>query len=211
MSSDKLLRVKNSLRTLPKVTLPSYIQPATDISTINLCPGCTWTHTNYIVPSKKKGTVYTKSASPRKRAGVFLYNPTENKVLVVQVYNQFTGIPKGGREKDETTQETALRELEEETGIKLEDLNLNKLNEDNKVVLDRNTTYYTIETDECLPTKLNKFDGNDVTGVGWVHPQCLCKIPGRNTTHLDKMIKRFMKKGLKETQSSETQSSETSM
>lgn len=172
--------IMSVLQTLPYPLL----KEATDISTINLCPHCSWTHTNYTVMQKKTG--YIKRNTPRKRAGVFMYNPKENKVLVVQVYNQFTGIPKGGQEEGETTQETALRELEEEAGIKLE-----SLDEKSKILMN-NVTYYTIKTDTCLPPKLNKFDGNDVTGVGWVHPECLCKIPGRNTTHLDKMIKRFM-------------------
>lgn len=163
----------------------NYLQPATDISTVALCPECQWMRTNYIVKDFKKG-VSLKRGAPRKRAGVFLYNPAENKVLVVQVFNEFTGIPKGGQEDGETTVQTALRELEEEAGIKLP-----CLDEENKVVFDRTCTYYIVETDTCLPTKLHKFDGNDVTGVGWVHPKCLCKIPGRTTSHLDRMIRRI--------------------
>lgn len=165
-----------------------YMQVATDVSTVDLCPGCQWTKTNYTVHDFKKG-VFPRGGTPRKRAGVFLYNPKENKVLVVQVFSQFTGIPKGGQEDGETTLQTALRELEEEAGIKLP-----ALDEDNKIVLDRTCTYYIVETDTCLPAHLHKFDGNDVSGVGWVHPECLCKIPGRTTSHLNKMVAR-MKSG----------------
>lgn len=136
-----------------------------------------------LCPSQELGRKPVGQTS-RKRAGVFLYNPKENKILIVQVFNKFIGIPKGGQEENETTSETALRELQEETGISLD-----SLNENSKIIFNGNCTYYLVETSECFKTTLNKFDENDVSGVGWVHPKCISKIPGRITSHLDRMIR----------------------
>lgn len=157
--------------------------PATDISVLPLCSCCDFTRTNYLLDKKDTPHSFHSKVS-RKRAGVFLYNPLENKILIVQVFNKFIGIPKGGQEENETTSETALRELQEETGVLLD-----SLNENSKVIFNGSCTYYLVETNECFKTTLNKFDENDVSGVGWVHPRCISKIPGRVTSHLDRMIR----------------------
>jgi len=157
-----------------------------NISKIKICPSCDFTVTNYLINNHKRGQPYSKS--PRKRAGVCIYNPFENKILVVQVFNEFLGLPKGGQEEGETTMQTALRELNEETGITLP-----LLDENSKVIFDRTCTYYIIQTDICFTPSLNKFEGNDVSGVGWVHLDCISKINGKITSHLDRMVKYINK------------------
>jgi 8-oxo-dGTP pyrophosphatase MutT (NUDIX family) len=161
----------------------SNLKPATDISTVNLCPDCQWTRTNYKLYDFKKDLPYVKhSGPPRKRAGVFMYNHAEDKILVIQVFSHYIGIPKGGQEDGETLAQTAIRELEEEAGVKIHSL------DEASFVNINSCTYYFIETDTCLPTQLHDFHGNDVSGVGWVHPECIHNIPGRTTSHLDKMV-----------------------
>lgn len=147
-----------------------------------LCRSCYWTYANYRVQNFKK---FERLKKKRERAGIFIQNPKSGKILVVQTFHKYIGIPKGGKEEGETTSQTAIRELYEETGITLD-----KIDENKKIVMDRTCTYYTLETDRCYQTKLIRFDGNDVSGVGWVHPECLHKIHGVVTSHLLKMIKR---------------------
>lgn len=158
----------------------------TNITTVQLCPMCQWTSTNTINKNAKKH--HPKRYGPRYRAGVVLHNKEENKILLVQVYNEFIGLPKGGKEVGETSCETALRELEEETGI-----HLTGLDESNKVVYDHTCTYYILETTSCYPVCLHKFEGNDVTGVGWVHLDCISKIQGKVTSHLDRILRKIRK------------------
>lgn len=60
-------------------------------------------------------------------AGVILFNEKFDKVLLVcNAGGYIWGFPKGNREKNETLQETAVRELYEETGIKITSKNLLK-------------------------------------------------------------------------------------
>lgn len=60
-------------------------------------------------------------------AGIVLFNKKFDKVLLVcNAGGYIWGFPKGNREKNETLQETAVRELYEETGIKITSKNLIK-------------------------------------------------------------------------------------
>lgn len=158
---------------------------STNFSIENLCSECSWIYKNEKIINNRHCPLI-KSKGPRIRAGVCMYNPKEDKLLIVQVYNEFIGLPKGGQEENETLPQTALRELEEETGIKLE-----KLEEDKKVKFYNTCTYYMVDTDVCLPIHLKDFENNDVSGVGWVHRSCISKIPGKLTSHLEKILKRI--------------------
>lgn len=132
-----------------------------------------------------------ENVGKRIRAGVFLYCPPENKLLIVQVYNQYYGLPKGGVEKDESLVVGALRELKEEAGI---ELTLDNIDENKKIVLNQ-ATYFIVEVDTCLDTSIQVFDGNDVTGVGWVHIDCICKLQHDCvTSHLIKAVKKILGK-----------------
>ena len=54
-----------------------------------------------------------------KKAGVLIHNSCNNKILLIQSKGNFWGFPKGTMEKGEDVRSCALRELYEETGIKL--------------------------------------------------------------------------------------------
>jgi len=60
-------------------------------------------------------------------AGVMLFNEKFDKVLVVcNAGGYIWGFPKGNKENNETLEKTAVRELYEETGIKIKNINLVK-------------------------------------------------------------------------------------
>jgi len=161
------------------------MKKAADITTKHLCPGCKWTFSNKKLTNNKQP--FVKRQGPRIRAGVCMYCPKEDKLLVVQAYNEFVGLPKGGQEVGETTPQTALRELFEETGV-----HIAAVDESKSVIMHRSCTYYIVEvesTDSMYPIALHEFPDNDVSGAGWVHLDCICKLPGRTTSHLDSILK----------------------
>lgn len=55
-----------------------------------------------------------------KSCGALIYNPKTDKILIVKMYNGNWGFPKGHVENEETEEETAHREVFEETGVKIE-------------------------------------------------------------------------------------------
>jgi 8-oxo-dGTP pyrophosphatase MutT (NUDIX family) len=163
------------------------MKKATDITTRHLCPGCKWTFNNKKLSNNRPVVSYAKRQGPRIRAGVCMYCPKEDKLLIVQTYNEFIGLPKGGNEAGETIQQTALRELYEESGVRLE-----SVDESKRVVMHRSCTYYIVEvesTDSIYPVEIHEFPDNDVSGAGWVHLNCIYKLPGRTTSHLDSIIR----------------------
>ncbi len=57
--------------------------------------------------------------SDEKSCGIIVYNPSTGKILIIRSKaEQLWGIPKGHVEVNETEEETASRELYEETGVK---------------------------------------------------------------------------------------------
>ena len=61
--------------------------------------------------------LYSKNKINKKKAGVFIYDPNTNKVLIVQSRGNLWGAPKGTLEYGETNIECAIIEVEEETGL----------------------------------------------------------------------------------------------
>lgn len=159
-----------------RVEFPKMLRP---------CPECLWFDNPKHAHNDR---AYVRGK--RVRAGVFFYDRVNDKVLIVQTYGKFCGIPKGGQEKDETLKQTALRELKEETGVVIPEDMLTT-----KVTLNRSAHYFIIESEDCPSEKYNPvlydFVGNDVTGTGWIHPRCIKNIPGSITSHLSKMLSRL--------------------
>jgi len=131
---------------------------------------------------------YEKRKGKRIRAGVLMYDPKEDKLLIVQVYNTYFGLPKGGCEEGETLYETAKRELLEETGV---EITIEELEKAETIKLHGSCTYYIIERNVC-DVKLHSFKENDVTGVGWIHMRCLCKLNGVITSHLKMCMQKII-------------------
>ena len=164
---------------------------APNVELTQVCPDCLWMNNPKVFVNKH----VNDPEIPRIRAGVFFYDRVNNKLLVVQTYHAFVGLPKGGREKNETLRQTALRELKEETGIVLPEHLLRR-----KITLHGTAHYFIIVSNECPSEKyhpfLYNFEDNDVTGVGWIHPQCLYCLPGRTTSHLRMLIERVIHSNL---------------
>lgn len=117
---------------------------------------------SYKSPNRK----YTNVCSPRRKAGVFMTS-TDKKILIVQSRGRLWGVPKGGIEKGETEKECAFRELEEETGVSLDQT---KVTLDGEISMN-NGKYFCIANQPEYSVSLD--DIYDSTGVGWISYDCL--------------------------------------
>jgi|LakMenEpi03Aug12_release.lakeMendotaPanAssembly.Ray.scaffolds.fasta_scaffold266561_3 8-oxo-dGTP pyrophosphatase MutT (NUDIX family) len=106
----------------------------------------------------------------KKKAGVFIYDPNTNKVLIVQSRGNLWGAPKGAIENGETNVECAIREVKEETGLIICEENLTR-----SVIICNQATYFYLEMGECDVKIEENCLQNDATGIGWIKLECLKK------------------------------------
>ena len=105
--------------------------------------------------------VFNKTMNKRifyKKAGIFILDPITNKILLVQSHNNRWGPPKGTVKPHETIKQCAIREVEEETGIRL---SVNMINENNKFMYN-NANYYYLELLEQDVTTDNPMQDNEI-------------------------------------------------
>lgn len=116
----------------------------------------------------------------RKKAGVVIYDPNTNKVLLVQSRGRLWGPPKGTLELGETETECAIREVKEETGL---DVNPSMFLK--SAVINNRATYYYVELSHCDITVQTQICNNDANGVAWINLKCLNKCVRDNTIKLN--------------------------
>ena len=120
-------------------------------------------------------------------------NIDDTKILLVQSRGNFWGIPKGTFEKDENSISCAIRELEEETGIKLN----KEILKDNIPYNIKNQSYYYFLNLPLIPVSLQvKYVANDVNGIAWLKVSCLKKLVSQKLINLNYHSKLCFKKYL---------------
>lgn len=132
----------------------------------------------------------------KNKAGVFIYDPKKEKVLLVQSRGNLWGPPKGSLESDETFLDCAIREVREETGIKLDNGNIG----DNKKLIFDNSHYFYCELEQIpvtLDTPMTSSDINDASGIGWFSINCLVELVELNTIHINFHCKLLLEYFLK--------------
>jgi len=106
----------------------------------------------------------------RYRAGIIFLDYVNKKVLIVQSYSVHWGFPKGSKMVNETFKQCAVRELLEETGIRIQEEDM-----EHTIQLYNGTVKYYIV--EYHPNRfhidLSAIDTSEISGIGWICVPCL--------------------------------------
>ena len=105
-----------------------------------------------------------------KKAGVFIYDPKEDRVLLVQSKGHLWGPPKGTLELGEKEIDCAVREVREETGLKV---NINDFS--NTTRIKNRALYFYLEMDTSPVAIQEGIENNDANGLTWIKIDCLKK------------------------------------
>jgi 8-oxo-dGTP pyrophosphatase MutT (NUDIX family) len=103
-----------------------------------------------------------------RKAGVFIYDPKEDRVLLVQSRGHLFGPPKGTLNIGEKNIDCAVREVKEETGIDISHTDFTK-----EVIIKNRAIYYYLEMDTCHINVQEGIDDNDANGITWIKMNCL--------------------------------------
>lgn len=148
----------------------------------NAC--CTYKLDTY---TQDNNVLYTNAKS--KKAGCFIYDPISNKILLVQSRGQLWGCPKGTLQNDETTEECAIREVKEETGIEIEEKELIE-----SVEMNHKVNYFFIKMKEIDVSVQNQILDNDANGIGWFNVDCLYNLVKQGTLCINQQCRLLIKK-----------------
>ena len=146
---------------------------------------CQLTFTNY-----NSNTSYetNKHQYINKKAGVFIFDPTEEKVLLVQSRGNLWGLPKGTLQKNENNKDCAIREVKEETGLILfpNDLHIS-------VNIHNTAVYYYLEKSVCKVSIQSSIKNNDANGIGWIKFSCLREMIRNNQIFVNQHCRLILK------------------
>jgi 8-oxo-dGTP diphosphatase len=130
---------------------------------------------------------------PAVTADIIILKKSDNQTLVLLIerkyppFEQMWALPGGFVNMDETLEEAAMRELQEETGIK--DVKLNQFYTFSKVDRDpRHRTITTVFTGYILPDSLTPVAGDDAASLNWFP---LDELPLLAFDHME-VMEKFM-------------------
>ena len=129
-----------------------------------------------------------------RKAGVVLYDPLKDKVLIVQSRGHLWGPPKGTLQYGVSQRLCAVREVKEETGLDISaDSFVRAVNLSNRAI------YFYMETPETPVSVQTHIVGNDANGVGWIKLKCLEECVENGNISLSKHCQIALKKLLGKT------------
>ncbi len=103
-----------------------------------------------------------------RKAGAFIYDPHEDRVLLVQSRGHLFGPPKGTLNPGEQEIHCAVREVKEETGLDISSNDFTK-----NVKIRNRAIYYYMEMKTCDLTVQDSIVDNDANGITWIKMKCL--------------------------------------
>lgn len=103
----------------------------------------------------------------RRKAGVLIHNPQDDRILLVQSRGYLWGLPKGSVNIGETERQCAVREVLEETGLSIQSRNFLRATKINRSI------YFYLEADGSQAKVQSHLADNDANGVAWVKLSCL--------------------------------------
>jgi ADP-ribose pyrophosphatase YjhB (NUDIX family) len=105
-----------------------------------------------------------------RKAGVFIYDPKQEKVLLVQSRGHLWGPPKGSLNFEEQDRNCAVREVKEETGLNVSYDDFTKA-----MKISKRAIFYYLEMDACDIKVQDSIENNDANGITWIKISCLEK------------------------------------
>jgi ADP-ribose pyrophosphatase YjhB (NUDIX family) len=126
-----------------------------------------------------------------KKSGVFIYDKTSSKVLLVQSRGNFWGPPKGTMKYGETERQCAVREVKEETGL---DISVNEFTAAAKI--NNSAIYFYVERKESEVNVQDHIYNNDANGICWIKLSCLEDCIKNGNMDISKHCKLIFKKFL---------------
>jgi len=130
-----------------------------------------------ITPYQQVGNyIFRKNA---RKAGIFIYDPVEKRVLLVQSRGHLWGPPKGSMELNENIQNCAIRETKEETGLIITESQFISNMRISRAV------YFYVNISMC-DVNVQDWNGNDANGIAWIKLDCLKKLMKNETIRLNR-------------------------
>lgn len=128
------------------------------------------------VDYKDTADFYEDDDTPKQCAGVCVVS--RRGILINQSYNLYWGIPKGIRNESESLRACAIRELFEETNLKLDksQLTRNMFKFKYKNISRQVCVFFAhVDAVDVLP-RINTGNDAESTGCGFIHPKCLLEL-----------------------------------
>lgn len=133
-----------------------------------------------------------------RKSGVFIYDPANCTVLLVQSRGRLWGPPKGSIEENETSVKCAIREVLEETGIVISE---DTINYAKWICIRSKAVYFYTELPQCEVSVQNDNPDNDANGIGWFSIPCLVELVNSGIIkinfHCKVVIKEFLQIDIK--------------
>jgi 8-oxo-dGTP pyrophosphatase MutT (NUDIX family) len=144
--------------------------------------GCCWIHKRENYPAQVRWDFRHKYNRPK--AGVFVHDPIEKRILLVQSRGMKWGPPKGTVEyTDDNIIDCALRELLEETGITMKTDDL--VNDSVQLFQISRATYFYVMRSVC-PVEPKDID---ITGYTWIKTNCAKQLD--LNSHCKQLLKKL--------------------
>jgi ADP-ribose pyrophosphatase YjhB (NUDIX family) len=140
-----------------------------------------------IYEQKWRRFIYRKRS---KKAGVFIFDPEQERVLLVRSRGFLYGAPKGTIETDESCIDCAIREVKEETGLIVNESDFKK-----GVKIKNRAIYYYAEMKTTNVQPEDRPD-NDVNAITWIKISCLEEFIKNGIVTLNQDCKLLFKKFL---------------
>jgi len=133
---------------------------------------------------------YSISQTKIKKAGAFIHDSINRKILLVQSRGKYWGPPKGTINRDESIIDAAKREVKEETGI---DFIENDIKD--SFMIKNNIVYFVLDIKERDVFPQEIID-NDANGIGYFCIDCLKEMIDNKeisiTFHCKLLIKKIL-------------------
>lgn len=139
---------------------------------------------------KREPLEYILDKKITNKAGICIVD-NNNRILIVQSYNNYWGIPKGSVNQNESFLDAAIRETYEETGIKIPKYLLKKADVKYINLYDENLLY-CIYFVRLSNTRNFSSLSNEITGQGWINTNCIFN-KSKSICKINLVTKRILK------------------